>query len=375
MKKVLMIDYYGMCDRSGKAIGHSPKVLVEYKNLIKNEFDVSAALSPCLLEDVDEEFDKIYKLRYDIFTENGMSVRKRIMDKFKLFFNINEVLKIDGYDIYWFYRTDFFLFLFICLRKLQNRSGKMVAQVYQESFGISKLQGILSRIYRKGMLKFDGIIYTQKNMTAIHPNTLYIPDYYYDSGKYKQYEAFVKEEKAVCLGTMNPYKKLDELVNVFNRNGYPLEIRGYFYDKAFYHRLCSHKKANVVIEDRILSEDEYYAILAGAKYTVLPYDMEQYQCRTSGVLIESMFLNTVAIAPKQLLCANQIDGVGYDQIEELADEAFFTKEHSLNNGAKKKEFDIEQVGDRLKEFMVNVAVDERRTEKNDSSKYEKWYKI
>lgn len=352
MKKVLMIDYYGMRDRDGQAIGHSPKVLVEYKNLIKKEFDVSAALSPCLLGSADEEFSEIYKLRYDIFAENGMSIRKRIVDKFKLFYNINEVLKIGGYDIYWFYQTDFFLFLFICFSKLNNKSGKFVAQVFQESFGISKLQWILSRIYHKGMLKFDGIIYTQKDMAATHPNSLYIPDYYYDSGKYRQYESLVKEEKVVCLGIMNPYKKLDELVNAFNQNGYPLEIRGYFCDKAFYHRLCSRKKANIVIEDRILSEDEYYAVLAGAKYTVLPYDMELYQCRTSGVLIESMFLNTIAIAPMHLLCENRIEGIGYEKIEELADADYFTREYTIDNSARKKEFDMEDVGRRLREFMT-----------------------
>lgn len=354
MKKILLIDYYGMCDQNGQPVGHSPKVLTEYAYLVKNDYEVSAAVSPCLFRDTDEVFRDKHKLKYDISTANEQSITKRIIDKFKLFYNINTVLKIDGYDIYWFYRTDFFLFFFIWLKGLNKCGKRFIAQVYQESFGGGMIQKILNWIYRKGMLKFDGIIYTQKNMAAMHPNTLYIPDYYYDSKRYKKYESVRKKEKAVCLGTMNPYKKLDELVDAFSQNGYPLEIRGYFFDKNFYQSLCGKINSNIVIEDRILTEEEYYETLAGAKYTILPYDMEQYQCRTSGVLIESMFLNTAAIAPTQLLRANRIEGIGYDRIEELADAAFFARGHMLDNDAKKKEFDMEEVGRRLREFMGNI---------------------
>lgn len=353
MKKLLLIDYYGMCDQNGQAVGHSPKVLKEYAYLIKDDFQVDAAVSPCLLKETDESFHDKHKLKYDISTVNEQSITKRIIDKWKLFYNINTVLSIDGYDIYWFYKTDFFLFFFIWLRGINKRGKKFIAQIYQESFGNGIMRKILNRIYRKGMLKFDGIIYSQKGMAFVHPNTLYIPDYYYDSNKYKQYESTEKEEKVVCLGTMNPYKKLDELVNTFNRNGYPLEIRGYFFDKDFYRNLCSRKKSNILIEDRILSEEEYYGTLASAKYTILPYDMEQYQSRTSGVLIESMFLNTIAIAPLKLLQANQLEGIGYNKIEELSDAGFFTKEYKLDNRTKMREFDREEVGRRLREFMVN----------------------
>lgn len=357
MKKIFMIDYYGMCDQNGQAVGHSPKVLKEYANLIKDNFQVGVAASPCLLKEIGENFHDKYKLKYDISTVNEQSITKRITDKLKLFYNINTALKIDGYNIYWFYKTDFFLFLFIWLRGPDKRGKKFIAQIYQESFGNGIMRKILNRIYHKGMLKFDGIIYSQKGMTSVHPNALYIPDYYYDSSRYKKYESTEKEEKVVCLGTMNPYKKLDELVNIFNRNGYPLEIRGYFFDKDFYQSLCSRKRNNIVIEDRILSEDEYYEALAAAKYTILPYDMEQYQSRTSGVLIESMFLNTIAIAPMQLLRENQIEGIGYEKIDELSDADYFTKEYAIDNSTKKKEFDMEDVGQRLREFMDNIQMD------------------
>lgn len=353
MRKILLIDYYGMCDKDGKAVGHSPKVLEEYRELIGDEYGVGVAASPCLVEGVKARFCDKYTLKYNIYSESGMAVRKRIRDKFLLLSNINEVLRISGYDIFWFYKTDFFLFFFLCFKNLRNKKKhtKFMAQIYQADFGQGGSSSVLNWFYRRGMQKFDGITYAQKSMAGIHPNMLYFPDYYYDVEKYKRYGQIEKAEKAVCLGTMNGYKKLDELIDAFRRNGYPLAIKGYFYDKDFYQRLNQNLPSNIELEDRILTEDEYYETLAGAKYTVLPYDMKQYKCRTSGVLIESLFVNTIAIAPEQLLRENQIDGIGYQNIEELNDPSIFRQEHISHTCAEKKEFNKEEVGRKLKDFI------------------------
>lgn len=357
MKKVLLIDYYGICDKEGRAVGHSPKVLEEYRELVEDVYEVSVAASPCLIEGAGEQFCDKYRLKYNICSEGRMSLGKRIKDKFMLFSNINQVLKIGGYDIYWFYKTDFFLFFYFCFHNMhkRKRSAIFMAQIYQAGFDQGRLGKILNWFYRTGMMKFDGIMYAQKEMAGLHSNMLYFPDYYYDPKKYKKYEKCQKEEKVVCLGTMNTNKKLGELMDAFRCNGYPLEIRGYFYDKNFYQDLRKKLSQNVILEDKILTEEEYYTTLAGAKYTVLPYDMKQYQCRTSGVLIESLFLNTTAIAPKQLLLENQIDGIGYDRIEELKNPSIFKKPPVLHNSAVKKEFDREEIRRRLKEFISESA--------------------
>lgn len=354
MKKILLIDYYGMCDDEGRAVGHSPKVLEEYRVLLKDQYEVGAAVSPCLHEGGNGKFNKAYELKYDICIENSMSFKKRILDKCKIFANIADVLRIDGYDIYWFYKTDFFLFFFFCFifrRKRGRNSKKYIAQIYQGSFGDQKVQKLLNWFYRRGMSRFDGITYSQKQAGQLHSNMLYFPDYYYDADKYAAYGTVKKENKVVCLGTMNPYKKLDALVDVFNRNGYPLEIKGCFFDKNFYRDLCARANQNIVIEDSVLSEQEYYETLAGAKYTVLPYDMNQYQCRTSGILVESMFLDTTAIAPIQLLRENHIEGIGYKMIEELSDVSFFEEKPQPDNSVGKRNFDQKIIGERLKKFI------------------------
>lgn len=353
MKKVLLIDYYGMCDKDGQAVGHSPKVLEEYSILLGAEYQVSVAASPCLIKEAGEQFREKYPLRYNIYSDREMSVRKRIRDKRLLYSNISEALKINGYDIYWFYKTDFFLFFFLCFKKIHRgrKPVRFMAQIYQAGFARSRLAPVLNWFYRRGMQKFDGITYAQKDMSGLHPNMLYFPDYYYDPGKYQRYRRAEKQEKAVCLGTMNTYKRLRELIEAFRSNGYPLEIKGYFYDRKYYEDLRQGLPANVILEDKILSEEEYYQTLAGAKYTVLPYDMAQYQSRTSGVLIESLFLDTVAVAPKQLLAENQIDGIGYDSIDELKELDFFTGIPVRSNHDRLKEFDKNEIARRLTGFI------------------------
>lgn len=353
MKKVLLVDYYGTCDENGKPIGHSQKVLQEYSNLIKGKFIVSAAISPCLMNGLAGEFKEIIPLKYNISADGVKMLWDRITDKFKLISNIRFALKKKDYDIVWFYRTDFFLFFYFFLRG-KRKYPKIIGQVYQEEFVAGKLSKLLNYFYRKGSLKFDGLIYTQKGMADFHSNTLYITDYYYDKEKYGKYKNIPKVKKAVCLGTMNPYKKLEELVEVFNENGIPLEIKGYFYEKERFQKLFQMKQENITIEDVILSEDEYYCLLAEAKYSVLPYDMEQYGCRTSGVLQESLFLNTIPIAPKKLLEENGIDGIGYEKIEEMRNSQFFGEIAGVDNKDILLEYDRKEIQRKIICFLDEV---------------------
>lgn len=334
MKKVLLIDYYGTCTADGREVGHSGKVLNEYKDLIKDYYEVSAALSPCLVNGLNDRktdaFRRIYTLKYNICMENLKSVTKRFKDKLKLFYNLHQAFKLKDYDIMWFYRTDFFLALYLSLfipkKRRRVNFSKIVVQLYHNSFGENIFGRLLNHIYYAGFKKADGIISTQKGLKNLGIPYINIPDYYYDAQKYEKYRNMHKEEKAVCVGTMSPYKQVGPLADAFSKNGIPLEIRGCFYDKEQYNQLSKYAGENIVIEDAVLTEDEYYCAIAGAKYAVLPYDMGQYQSRTSGVLQECLFLNTVAVAPWQLLRENGIEGIGYNNIEELADASFFDRD-------------------------------------------------
>lgn len=364
MKKILLIDYYGTCSADGKMIGHSCKVLKEYKELIEKEYMVGAALSPCLVREITSDptnkFEQLISLKYNIIADDFVSILKRIKDKIKIFYNIHQIFKVYDYDIMWFYRTDFFLLLYFFLfdfrKKNDKEKCKIVVLIYQNSFGQGRLGKILNYFYYRGLKKVDGIISTQKGLKELGIPNICIPDYYYDIQKYKKYKTCVKINKAVCVGAMTPYKQLLPLVKAFNKNGMLLEIRGFFYDKEQYSRLMKCKKDNIFIEDVVLEEEEYYKTLAEAKYAILPYDMEQYNCRTSGVLQESLFLNTIPVAPIKLLEENGIEGLGYQLMEELGTVDFFdeSKFDVRKSELELQEYDKELVKKKISQFFMQL---------------------
>lgn len=324
--KLLMVDYYGMSDSEGKVLGHSYKVLREYSEMLRNCVDLSLAASPCIISEWNQRkreqrcdtrtFTKVYALPYDIQGTGTNSLRKRLSDKVKLFHNLDVVFQLpDQFDAIWFYRTDFFLFLYIYLHWKKAEYYKMVGLVYHQSFTGGRLENVLQRIYRKALQRLDLVIVTGKEENLMHRNVFRMPDYTYDSTEYTI--PSVKKERAVCVGTMNPYKELEELVESFNRNGYPLYIAGRFTDPE--RAICLRTKAskNIVIVDRVLSAEEYRDCLSSAKYAVLPYCMHQYENRTSGILQECAFWATIPVAPSKLLRENNIPGIGYDSWEEM----------------------------------------------------------
>lgn len=321
---LVFIDYCGSCDGEGRAIGHSPKVLMEYADLLKDHYKLEAILPLCVLESVKEgTFDRITNLPYQIVEEGNRGLLKRLVDKYKLFRNIGLSNQYSEHKICWYYRTDFFLFLYYFFHR-KPKDKIMICLLYQQKFAEGILGKTLNIIFKRGLSKFDAVIYTQKNMKIPHPKVFYMPDYYYDA-KYEPYRKIPKDDKVVCLGTMNPYKELEKLVDVFNANGMKLEIAGRFLDQQRYLDLQHRAKDNVIVENVVLSEDDYYKKLAGAKYSILPYDMNVYEGRTSGVLLESIFVGTIPIAPKKLLEENEVRGIRYDTLQELLESSFFNK--------------------------------------------------
>lgn len=356
MKKILMINYYGTCDKSGEATGHLPKVTKEYKELFQSEDQVSLAASPCIVDGIgDVGFCHVYQLPYDIMTENYNNLWKRIADKFKILTNVHQAFQIAGYDIIWFYRVDFFLLLYMMFQK--KAKGKQICLVYQMSGGKGVERKIFDYVYKKGMRKFDGIIYTQSLMKVPVEKNFYMPDYWYKKEIYDQYASWPKEKKAVCLGTMNPYKKLEELVSVFNDCGFPLEIIGHFFDKERAEKLRRRAKSNIKIDDCILNEVEYYNKLGSARYAVLPYDMDQYRNRTSGILLESVFLGVIPIAPEELLRTNGLSGISYSSISEISEKISGEWDAGIlreNIEKIKNNFDEDSIKDRFRKWLSSL---------------------
>ncbi|MFI3202476.1 MAG: hypothetical protein R3Y54_13325 [Eubacteriales bacterium] len=323
--KILLVDYYGTCDEEGILLGHSAKVLKEYTELIQEISQVSVIASPCVINEIHKnDYEKCVTLPYNIQTTSTNSLLQRMVDKFKLYKNLWEVVHFcKGYDVVWFYRTDFFMFFFFAFYLLPfPKKIRTVALIYQTKYTQSRLSALLEWIYRKGLERFDLVIQTIRTSEEIPKRSrktqnFYMPDYVYDKQQYERYVQTEKEDKVVCLGTMNPYKKLEELVEVFNEIEYPLEICGVFSDKERVKHLQKRAKSHIIIKDKKLTDEEYYRKLGGAKFAILPYDELQYAGRTSGVLLESIFVDTVPIASNYLYEIGDVKGIGYDRIEGL----------------------------------------------------------
>ena len=338
---ITMCDYYGMCDENGRCVGHPVKVTMEYGQMLRSlGEEIRLVCSPCISGEVSEGlFSEIVKLPYDI-SITGNSIGKRIVDKIKLFRNLRPALRSKG--TIFFYQVDFFFFLYLHLFYRKSTDRKLVILIYHQDFTGGRFAPILVRIYNKALRKIDGVIYTQKGAVVPHANAAWMPDFIYSEDEYGKYRNAFKINRVVCLGTMNRYKQIEELIEVWRRlervNGTAdiiredrsdieddsfrfipeLIIAGRFDTKERYEAIVSDLPKNVTVRNELLSREEYMSLLSGSTYSILPYDMEQYKNRTSGVLLESIYCGVIPIAPKDLLAQNGLPGLGYENINDLA---------------------------------------------------------
>lgn len=314
-----MCDYYGMCDEHGRCVGHPVKVTEEYGKII-NELgeDIRLVCSPCIINGVSNKdmFAQTVKLPYDIsITDNG--IVKRIIDKFKLFCNIRIALKNKG--TIFFYQVDFFFFLYLKLFYRRRDDRKIVILIYHQDFTGGRFAEKLKKIYKRALNKIDTVIYTQKGAKVCHDNALWMPDFIYRADEYEKYGIIQKIDRVVCLGSMSRYKRIEMLIDIWRENtDLPkLIIAGRFDTKERFMAISENLPENVSVRDEVLSYEEYMTTLAGSKYSILPYDMEQYKDRTSGVLLESIYCGVMPIAPDKLLKQNMLPGLGYEDMSEI----------------------------------------------------------
>ena len=366
--RLLLVDYYGTCDQKGAIYGHSMKALGEYAGMTGEEFELSAALAPCYADYVGQHpelaasFQRVHRLTFDIVEEGDQSIRRRIADKFHLFHNMREVYDLmDSYDIVWFYRVDFFLFFYYALHPLKRRHyrAKTACLIYQDYFTGGKLEGVLQWFYRRGCRSVDLMISTSRSVTEHLPGSFYMPDFTYDAAKYEPFRKLTKEKRAVCLGAMSPYKRLEPLVESFRLIPMELVICGKFYEPERAERLSENAPRNVTVRNEVIPEEEYYRLLAGSRYAILPYDMIQYKRRSSGILTECTFVGTIPVAPKELLESNGIPGIGYQELSDLpgifADPKRDEKDYEILSRIDLTAFDAGRIRDGLVSRLKALA--------------------
>lgn len=317
MKKVTMVEYQGRCDTGGKAVGHAPKVLIEYYDFIKDIADVEIFAPRGILQELPKEISRKSKaLPKHILMKGHNSLFEKIANKKVMFDNLRIAFRRSDADIIWLFNVEYYVMLYLFLHK--KPKAKLVCTLFLEQFSGNGMVGkIKSFVFSKARAKMDLIISAGEDFNFPECETVFIPDYYDQPEKMGAYRKLAKKEQAVCLGTMGNGKQLEEMVEAFNRIGYPLIVAGRFYDNERFAKLKEMANANITLANKYLSDSEYLELLASSKYTVLPYSPSQYRKQTSGVLQEAVFLNTVPVTYQDILEGNHVQGIGFASWDEL----------------------------------------------------------
>lgn len=333
-----MVEYQGRCDQEGRAVGHAPKVLWEYLQIIRNDCEVSVFAPKVILKELPEgerkNTDFLYAkvLPCHIVMKGKTPLWEKIANKLHMFQNIRSTLKHSDADILWFFNVEYYLMLYLFLHKKPKQ--KIVCTLFLDGYHADASAGLKAKavagikqwVFAQAQKKISLIISTGKNFTFQNCRWEYIPDYYdkkelYEPYRRREVSGTGKEERAVCLGTMGNGKQLEEMVKAFVRIGYPLTVAGRFYDSKRVEelrRIAGQKSNTIEILDRYLSEEEYLSLLGRAKYTVLPYPPHNYASQTSGVMQEAVFLEAVPITYQTILEGNAVPGVGFESWDELS---------------------------------------------------------
>lgn len=356
MKTLVLIEHMGVSNENGEPIGHEIKVLKEYYDLIREAFDVKVAV-PVNVHKLFGKEQVQTILDHYVILKNKKNIFEKINDILKKFLNVHKALSKSDTDLYWFYCTDFVVILYLFFFRKRNK--RVVFSTFRQYMGKGTLGGKLKNKIQDNVLKSLGsVIITNPNFKYPQVSTFYMPDYIYDKNKYDKYKKKAKKQKVVCLGTMNKFKLLEPVIEVFNHIGYPLEIAGKFYDKDWKNTLQKQCQNNVTIEDVYLSDEEYLERLSEAAFCIIPYDTELYKNRTSGVLLECVFLQTVPITFNSILQENSMNGLGIDDIFELQRETLqlydIEEFQKWCHNKIKKEYEREVVQSRLLKELQSI---------------------
>lgn len=308
--KIALIDYIGYSDEKGNPIGHPLKVLKEYKKILSQCAEISVAAPSGYLAQVNSCRKIVLP-----FKVNAFKCDKSLLMNLKIsiinFINIFVSVKKCKEPILWFYNINQVLFIYLLLFKCKK---KIIITLYEKEFN----RRIYNYILKKTIRKVHLILLTNAKTELYHKNCIYIPDYLYDKELYGKYRKRHKNKQIIMMGTMNDkLKEVLKVVEIFRDINYTLLICGKFYSMNCFENSINIKSENIIINNIYLDYKDYLSELSKSKFCILPYKMDMYKYKTSGVLLEAIFMNVIPIAPQALLDNLKIPGIGYEKLEDL----------------------------------------------------------
>ncbi len=346
--KAAIAEYINLENEKGEAVGHSPKVLEESADLLKNHCKIRVICSDSLKRYIGLEYETVQVIG------NYHKMNKAFMF-FNRWKNLNKIFdSVKDCDMVWFTNVDWVLFFYLAFKK--NIKIPIVVTLYRDIVSDMKnyrsgIRRIFGKICLSSMRRIMLYVVTNPSL-KLFDNQIMLPDFYY-SKKYDKYSDTKKKEQIVCLGAMRGTKDLIGVVKHFSGTDIKVIIAGDFMYKDEYQQLLEIADENISIEDKVLPFDQYYRMIAESKYTLLPYKIERYENATSGILLESLFLKSIPIAPKWLLENNNIMGIGYDTLNSLPKSM-----SELNNLISEQTFDIEDYKKENIEKKLIYAIEE-----------------
>ena len=313
--RVALVDYIGYEDQKGVPVGHPLKVMRELRDLLDGEAEIEILAPASYLKALGEDDGKALPLAVNAL-KSGKNVVENIKCMFISFVNIHRALRRATADVLWFCNIDQFLFMFLGMFGFHGKKIviTLFAQHYHKWYHDYFMKKVLPRV--------SFIVSTNPEADLTGFRKVSQPDYLYKKERYAPYRPEKKQEKVVCLGTMNRSKQIKELVEIWKDIPYPLEIYGLFYEEAYYQEIMAQKKDTIKIENRYLEYDEYLQILGEAKFSVLPYKQAAYEQFTSGVILESVFVGTIPVTCEMLIKRMKLNGISYSELKQLKEVDF-----------------------------------------------------
>lgn len=325
VKDLCIVDYIGNSNENNEPIGHPVKVINDFFELLCTDVNIKLAIAIIYkgkINDINKTKEIIWLERWSqITTKNRLQKIVNVLNKIK---NIKQAVNSCKCKNIWFINVDFCLGIVLMLYKNKFKDRNIIVTLCIDHYKYGGIGSKIKNYFYQKIIKNVSNIFSSNNNLSFHSNSINIPDYFYSDKLYSKYKDVIKENKVVCIGTMNESKDLEGLISIFNKININLYIIGPFFNKEQFDKCILIKEDNITIENIILDKERYYNLIAGSKYVIIPYKEDAYSNRTSGVLLETIFLKSIPIAPKFLLNFNNIKGVGYESLNELFD--FFSNE-------------------------------------------------
>lgn len=309
-KRVALIDYIGACDHHGTPIGHQLKSLLDTEEIWSDDLQFEVIAPQPYLERCKSENKHRLPLRINNL-KIGRNTYQNIKGMFICLINIFIAFRKAKADYMWFYNVNQFLFVYLGLFGFGRK--KIIVTIFTKEYPKKYHNYFLQKV----LPNFHLVINSNLECADRGTNNIYVPDYLYIENKYRAYKTASKEEKVICLGLMSQSKMIKELVLAFNEIDYPLEICGLFYESEYYEEIVRIKKDHITVHNEYLDYKQYLEKLGRSKYCVFPYNAAAYKNNTSGIVLESIFLDVIPIGQQELMSKMEIPSIRYEEIGDL----------------------------------------------------------